>query len=156
MAEITIWLEFSQNILQSVVILTMNQNIGYTIWTTSYVQTFMPLIATKAQQCVQFQHIGWALSMLVMSKLCKHRSSNRAYEANITEDRFLNCTNGNFASTCCGVERTLTRNFLDIKLFLLLQILSTLGSIHIWRQMFFGLFWLTYLPSSDTLLHKLI
>ena len=126
MAEITIWLEFSQNILQSVLILTMNQNIGYTIWTTSYVQTFMPLIATKAQQCVQFQHIGWALSMLVMSKLCKHRSSNRAYEANITEDRFLNCTNGNFASTCCGVERTLTRNFLDIKLFLLLQILSTL------------------------------
>jgi hypothetical protein len=52
-----------------------------------------------------------------MSKLCKHRSSNRAYEANITEDRFLNCTNVNFASTCCGVERKLTRNFLDIKLF---------------------------------------
>ena len=26
------------------------------------------------------------------------------------------------------------------------------GSIHIWRQMFFGHFWPTYLPSSDTLL----
>ena len=69
--------------------------------------------------------------MLVMSKLCKHRSSNRAYEANITEDRFLNCTNGNFASTCCRVERTLTRNFLDIKLFLLLQILSTLCKLFV-------------------------
>ena len=31
-----------------------------------------------------------------------------------------------------------------------------LGSIHIWRQMFLGNFWPTYLPSSDTLLHKVI
>ena len=30
------------------------------------------------------------------------------------------------------------------------------GSIHIWRQMFFGNFWPIYLPSSDTLLHELI
>ena len=28
-----------------------------------------------------------------------------------------------------------------------------LGSIHIWRQMFFWHFWPTYLPKSDTLLH---
>ena len=38
----------------------------------------------------------------------------------------------------------------------LLTILFCQGSIHIWRQMFFGHFWPTYLPSSDTLLHKLI
>ena len=49
---------FSQKILQSVLILTMNQNIGHTIWTKSDVQTFMPFIATKAQKCVQFQHMG--------------------------------------------------------------------------------------------------